>query len=109
MTWWIERRDETADGVTDGAAMGGATTGPWRRRDHGRQCGHGRRGRTLAARRRGGSVEENNGATAGSREDGGDVEERRRIEKTKITTVVALYRLHHRLIRCGGKRTSVQI
>jgi hypothetical protein len=51
-----------------------------------------------AVRWRGGDAE-------GQRCSGGAVETNRK----ENLTIVALYRLEHRLIRWGGKRTSVQI
>jgi hypothetical protein len=90
MTRWIERRDETTDGVTDGAAMDcgddveqrrlwcsdGTSRGETQWRECGAATARRRRcGRTVAAWRRGGDAEENNNVVVGSWEDGGGAEE----------------------------------
>jgi hypothetical protein len=55
------------------------------------------------------------GATTGgavdktTREDNSATVARWRTNRKETLTVTTLYRLEHRLIRCGGKRTSVQI
>jgi hypothetical protein len=123
MTHWIEQRDEPADGTTDGVAVdggdgaeqwrlwcsSGASRGEAQLREQRwlwrwRSCGV-----MAAVRPRAARWTKRRGRTMAWRRRGRTMAVRWKMNRKENLTVAALYRLEHWLIRCGRKRTLVQI